>query len=792
MIAYTNQNIIRHCIFISITTLMILCFILMMPANSQAKSRKPEWKKEISSLQIGKSYRYRIKYCPKKATVHFASNHPSYASVNRKTGVIRAKKKGTVIITAKIKQAHCNTKKIKTKLRIVKKKSSTVLSVGQSNDKPNHNSILDHVQFTIADKINPWNHSVMLYSSRILLQSEVQNTTLTLSRLNNNSGETNTTNLTANFSSLSANGKTVTYQLNASSARKLCPGNGTQDGEYLIKSSIFQNSLSTHYQERIQKNTICGFAIDTNKTSLSHVSVQLYSDTQDKPLAATTTDQNGYYQFQDITENNITLRAQLDNYDIFTISSLHPTNENICQNIIMHPSSTKDLTVSCQILNKQEQPITDATVILTTDNLASPSLAIQGTVDQNGLITFANHSSVQAQGYTQINYQNMKSSPEYFNTEMPRSDTSCIHCDTPMTRNQDYNLYIFPGTEGSSIPKDYRMVSVSFSFMPLLSDHLFLQLHLQELPILTADKITIHTDTLPNPVSRFDYTLYDKQGNTIYHTSLSPLSQESISDYSSQLSNALQKDCLRLYDGKYYAAITAYSSDGQNISATSIISVDIHNSIIRASNFTISPYKTFHTLIFADTDHDNLEKMSFILYQKMDSIYLPIGTYTSDPFTSIYSNKKSYLDIPVLPDVSYCLVPVDNDYIISSGTSFHIPKVSDNPASSAPDHQIIITDSAHDNSLTKDSPIKSHLSDYLSLCTEYHSIDAAYFSTALTYPNTIYAYYQPDGTFQNFLFTTPAFFTFDHTTSLICNRMQNGTSLSTSQLSYCTTPFFVT
>lgn len=792
MISHTNHTTARYYNFTGFIILTILCCIIMLPSHSQAKTKKPRWKKEISSLQIGKTYRYRIKSCSKKATVHYLSNRPSCATINRKTGLLRARKKGTVTITAKIKQKHIKTRKIKTKVRIVKKGESSVASKNTSDKIPNHGTALDHVKFTVADSINPWNHAIILYSNRILLQSEVQNTTLDLSSLDNRSAKTNTINLSAAFRSLSADGKTVTYQLDASSAEQLCPGNGTQDGTYQIKSSIFQDTLQIQYRERIQNNTISGFAINTDQTSLPHVSICLYSDAADDPIAVTTTDQNGYYQFHDVTEQNITLKAQLNGYENVTVTSLHPADKNICQNIIMHSSSTKDLTLSCQVFDKQKQPITNVSVLLTTEHPASSSTAAYAAVDQNGMVTFANTDSVKPCGYTQIHYENGQSTPKYLSADMPVSGTSFQYCTTPLMRNQDYKLYICPGTNGASVPKDYHMVSFSFSFMSLLSDQLYLQIQLEELPVLSSDTLTICADTLSNTVSQYTYTLYDVYGNSIYHTSLSPLTQQSISNYSAQLSKSLQNDGLRLNDGKYYAAITAHSSDGQSVSSASVLSVTIQDGVIQTTDFTVAPHKAWHTLIFADMDDNPPEKISFILYQKTDSVYIPIGTYASDSFTSIYSKYRAYLDIPVSADTSYRLVPVDDKYTISSDADFHVSAVSDHPDATTPDFQIILTNSEQKTPSIEESSMITRLFASLSFCTESHAMDTQYFSTASTYPNTIYAYYQPDGTFINFLFSTPAFLSSDHITSMICNCMQNGKSLYTSQPSYSTTPFFVT
>lgn len=832
-----------------IVVIMITFCIGLFPLNSKAKTANPKWKKQPSSLEIGKTYHYRIKHCSKKATIRFSSNHSSLASINRKTGLLRAKKAGNVVITAKIKQAQKKTKKLKTHIKIIKKKtktsstdknksSSLSTDTTKKEEISNQSSILKHVNFSVAESINPWNHSIMLYSSRILLQSEVQDTNLTLTPTMMKTNSKMDLSLTAHFSFLSEDGKTITYQLNADSRKKLCPGNGTLDGDFEITSTFFPNSLRTQYHERIHKNSICGFVLDTNQTALPNASIKLYINSQNTPIASATTDSNGYYEFQNITDKNITLKAELENYDSYCLSSLNPAGENICQNIIMHPASAKKLAVSCQILNKQNQAVKNTAVILTTKDSDfaantssttpsssnnthlfdenSESLFLQGMVDKNGMISFANQETIDSDEYTQINYYSDQSLPEYFHAKMPVSD-SIIHDSLhAMTRNQDYILYVFPATDGTTIPKNYQMESFSFSFDPLLSDSLFLQIHLQDLPLLSTDKVSIYSDTLSDSISGYHYCLYDKKGNELFQTTFSPLSKDSQNDYSKQLTTALQYDKIRLADGNYYAAVTAFnhisttksnSSDtGESIiSGTTILPIQIQNNTIAPVSFTLSPCQTFHTLTFMDNYDGYLENLSFVLYQKKDKIWFPIGTYTTNSFVPIHSGQRAYLDLPVSSDTSYYLISSSTQYQISSGNYFTVSKEQKNTSTintlelensisvNTPDHQILLSLVPDDEKNKTADPKISGLLDYVNLCTNNACFHEDYFSNSTTYPNTVYVYYQADGSFTNLHLATPSFSSSENISStFIYDRLQNGTAIRTSQSSYSTTEFFVT
>lgn len=849
-----------------IVIILITICISLFPRHSKAKTTKPTWKKQPSSLEIGKTYPYRIKHCSKKASIRFSSNHSSLASINRKTGQLRAKKPGKVVITAKIKQAKKKTIKLKTHIRIIKKKtafvgknnsSSLSTNVNKNKQKTDQSSILKHVNFSVAESINPWNHSIMLYSSRILLPSEVQDTNLQLTPPTIKSNPKTNPSLTAQFSSLSADGKTITYQLNKESRKTLCPGNGTSDGKYEITGNFFTNPLHTEYHERIHKNSLCGFVLNTNQTSLANVSVNLYISSQNTPIASTNTNSNGYYEFQNITEKNITLKAALENYDTYILTSLNPTETNLCQNIIMHPTSSKNLAVSCQILNKQNQAVKNTAVILTTKdadfisnsdtNTSSSNLpskdkskefCLQGLVDANGFISFANQEIIDSKEYTQINCYSDQSSPKYLHAKMPVSESIIHDSFHRMTRNQDYVLYVFPSTDGSTIPKDYQMQTFSFSFDPLLSDSLFLQIHLQELPLLSAEKVSIHSDTLTNSVSGFHYILYDKKGNELFQSTLSPLTKDSENDYSRQLTTALQFDKIRLTDGDYYAAVTAFSSSSSAksglsdkeesvISGTTILSVQIQNNIISPVSFTLSPCQAFHALTFIDNCDENLENLSFKLYQKKDTLWFPIGTYTTDSFASLHSGQRAYLNLSVSSGTDYMLIPSSTKYQISSGNYFTAPEVQkkmispstadqENIVSSStadqeniisssiedqeniissqtPEHQILLNIVSDHEVVIKDTPDLSALLDYVNLCVSQANFDDSYFSNSATYPNTVYAYYQADGTFTNLLLATPSLSSVENISSaFIYDRLQNGRVILTSQATYSTTEFFVT
>lgn len=802
----------RFLTFFIFTAITLLCFLCLFPASSNAKTRKPKWKKEITSIETGKTFRYRIKHCPKKAIVQFSSNHTSRASIHRKTGLLQARKTGNVVITAKIKLNRKKQKQLKTKLRVIHKsvsiKKNTTTNqpkkIAKKESPSDSSGILSNVTFTVAESIHPWNHSILLYSNRILLLSEVQDTSLSLIPFTTTSHSKKDLVLSANFLSLSADGKSVTYRLSEDSARKMCPGNGTRNGKYLITSDMFQNALYTKYQERLCPQSVNGFVLDSHQRSLSQVSVKLFSDSEDILLAETVTDQNGYYQFQNITKNNVTLRAELKGYDTYSLSSLNPTDQNICQNIIMHPTSTKDLAVGCQILDEQNHPITDTAVVLTTkSNITSDggflrtekkpgTLFLKGFVDSKGTILFTNQKSIHPNGYTQIKHYYDHSLPEYCEETLPISDSIISDPCHSLNRKENYVLTVFPKTDGSSMPKDYEMTSFSFSFAPLLTDHLLVQVHLRELPFTSAEKLSIQADHLEKLPDIYHYTLYDKNGHLLFQTRLTPSSENDRQDYSKQLNIALHDQKIRLQNSNYFAAVTAFSSSNPDYPCTTIQHVQIKNQKLSDTQFQLATCRTFHALVLADSNLDQVDPICFHLYQKLNTTWIPIGTYKTSVFSDIYAKQKAYLTIPVsITDTSYLLVPTDHKYLISSGAILTVS--SDKTIiTSVPEHQIQIIHRPIDTENSTEYKITSELLQFSPLAPNVISFYHAFYASSATYPNTVYAYYQQNGEFTANLLATPGISSVHNIASaFICDRLQNGTSISTTQTTYSTTPFFV-
>lgn len=779
----------RHYNLLILFFIGILFFSLMNnPANTSAKMKRIKWKSQPSTLQVGKSFQYRISGNPKKSKIRFHSNHPKRAKINSKTGKLRAKKQGSVIITAKVTKKN-KSAKLKTKLKIVSFNDGTLAD-------SSNNSYLKNVQFTAADNINPWDHSLLLYSNRILLQQEVENTSIQLSPLSTKSNTNE--NYTASFRSLSSDGKCIRYQLSQADAEKMCPGNGTCDANYSISSSFFSGRLTIKYQERIIANSISGYVVSEKGTSLSGALIQLISESSDTTLATTRSDKNGFYQFTNIPNSFVRLTVSMTGFDSLNVKQLSPYGHALCQNLIMHSNNSDKLALSCQLVNSSKEAITSATVILTD---TETQLSIEGQVDQTGCITFAASDDIDSKNYSYIKYQNQLASPVYQNKTFPTAEQ--FTCDSAFLFRRDttYQLQILP-TLNLSVISDYVPLSFCFSFADIISDQIMFHITLQELPILSSDTISINTDTLNIEPDYYNYTLYSSAGSLLFQTILS--AQNNI-NLTKELNHLLLESSLRLLDGDYFLSISAFDENQIPISVTEIQSISITDGKLSSFDCHLSPASSLQAFLFAKMPKEQIHNpVSFTLYQEFSSIYFPITTCYADDFTRLNNNScQSLLTLSgIKSDTNYFLLPDISTYCITSnltmqksnslknihedairhGISFH---------TKTPSFQIILTvaDSWEPSENIEQNINIKH--NDISWDIPIISLSRNYFDSSNTYPNTIYAYHQKDGSLLNISFQSSTNIS-SAETSFIMNCFKNGTDICTNQSSYRLTPFFVT
>lgn len=770
---------------------------LYHPADSCAKMKNIKWKSQPSTLQVGKTFRYRISGNPGKSKIRFSSNRPKRAKINAKSGKLHAKKQGAVIITAKVSKNN-KSAKLKTKLKIIssakgKQQNQNVKRDATASDSSD-DSYLKNVQFTAADNINPWDHSLLLYSDRILLQKEVENTSLQLSPLSDEQNEQES--YTASYVSLSSDGKCIRYQLSPDDAEKICPGNGTCDTEYSIRSSFFSNQLNIKYQERITANSLRGYVLSEKGKSLSGVLIQLISESSDRVLDTVRSDENGFYQFVNIPNSSIRLSASMKGFDTLNVKHLSPYGHALCQNLIMHPANPGELALSCRLADSSGKAISSVSVILTD---VETQLSLQGQSNETGYITFSSSEDFNSADYSYIKYQNQLAPPVYENETLPTAEKFTCNPAFSFRRNTTYQLQIIPTLHSSAI-SDYHPLSFCFSFADIISDQILFDITLQELPVISSDNISINTDTLSVTPDHFACSLYSPTGDLLFQRILSAQNDTGLSK---ELNQALLETSLRLQDGDYFISFTAFDTDQVPISATEIQKIAISNGILNACDCRLSPASSLQVFLYAKISKEKIDDtVSFTLYQKFSSIYFPISNCYADNFSILNNSScQSLLTLSGLKaDTNYFLLPDRSAYGIASNLA---------PSESGSLENVL------ENAVCRGTFFHTKMSSFqiiLTACEEFSEnvtqninlrntamlwkipeikLERDYFDSSNTYPNTVYAYHQKDGTLLDISFQSSTNISFTEN-SFIINCFKNGTDICTNQNSYRLTPFFVT
>lgn len=821
-----NTTIIRKYIIFYLLFFSVMAFSLMSSfaeAHKKDHIKKPRFQKTVSRIQVGKTFRYRLKKVPKNSSVRFYSNYPKYAKIHKKKGILKARRKGIVTVTAKIR--NLKTKKIfriRTKVKIIAKKHSKKASSTIQN--LNAKKLLKNVQITPASHINPWNHSLILYSSRVLLSSEVSDSSLVLYSLSDSQ------KLNARFSSLSADGKIITYTLSDSAAAYLSPGNGSRNGTYRIISSLFSDTLSIQYQERIGSGTLSGFILSQSGKPVSSAKVIL-KDSSGKILTpySVSTGKDGYYSFSRTPFHTANITVSHRDYQSQTVTNIPLTHKNQCETIILHPRSEKDLALSCQITDSLGSPLPDVNVTISYgENLSS----FQETTDQHGMLTISNSKTLSGNGYSKVSIQDFQSEPTFQTGSMPHSSTVLTPEQTKLLLNRHtaYQIKVnVPVTASSSHLNSsefkYSQQSISFSFASLLSNHLYMKIVLSNNPALTCENLSVKWDSNSNLnnchfLKLTMYDLYGKESLFQYRWEQPPLTSNLLSLNNTPLPSQLLKKQLCLPDGTYYIKLQDYTKAGAPLSAPSIHPVKIKNGCLQKCTITLKSAVAMRILVcgdFSDKQPNTAIPVTCRLYQSCNGLWFPIGDFSSTTFSALSESlklSKAFLSLPCLEfGKNYLLTSYDpafslkEDFLFSAHSENTTPTLTD---STIPSGQIYckyhitdlgklsiedITGSNVSSTLSSERITALNSQSYLAT----HILDSHYFRSAITYPNTVYAFYQKDGTLLTLLYATVSFtskLTISSQTAsssgYITDIYSNGCPLHTNQLSYRSTPFFVT
>lgn len=743
--------------------LAAFCFWYTTAASSLA-AKRAGFTLHSHSITVGDVTKYQITGLEKKQSVQFFCSNTNLATIQKKTGKLTAKRAGMVTISAKIynkKGKKINT--LKTKLTILEK------------------TILPNASFKVNGSINPWNFQIQLSCSRILLESEVDKSSLTIiSKTNKNK------KISAAFCNLSTNGKEITYSIPNASQKILCPGDTSMNGTYQITSSIFQKPLSISYQERIAADTISGFVLQNNGNPVQDALVRINTVSA---VMETTTNDTGHYQIKNI-KNPSSMSVTKDGYQSQSLTSFSSARKGVlCENFILKKNS-KNTALECIVTDEENIPVPDAAVTLALEKNDSKedSILCQATTDSNGTVTFDNYPSVE-------NLQNTDCSIIYPNAEKQLSYASSYSFSTDnrhMVNSGEFSpaasiaIYVSKNTMDFDTSIHYETQKCQLSFQHLMNNHASLRVSLKKITYLPLQSLSVKWDSnySPDDCHSLSLSLYHRtQKKPVFQRLLlaNEFSMGTMQKSQNTILTILSEEAFPILpNNSYLIFLSAFNSENRLLAESGLQSCYLQNGCLyitsdssslseenteevkeKAVIFLQSPHYV-RILLYTDyfTAPDKRMSATFQLYQKKENQYYFLGNFDSDKFSgnvyepktasliisSIFS-KENYLIVPspssplsgnyyTIKSANFTAYPNREDAIASQNPSFQIYCNSSNTTSSPIYPDDFYNDSYKENFYTDISNIS-----FQSCCDITQNI----IRSCSTYPNSVVAFYQNEG-----------------------------------------------
>lgn len=386
----------------------LACALVLTSTPVEVSAAKaPAWKATVSKLTVGNSKKFTVKNMPKKGKVVFSSSKSSVASVNKKTGVVKAKKAGKTVIKAVVKN-----KKNKT-VRTLKKTVTIVKKTSQSVKK---GIVIDTVytinskDFTVAVKATK-NGKDLSSFVKADIEKEVASSSLTLKGTNYTAK--------ANYLSFSADTGLITYRLDDSSIKLLKPHDngeavGSADGSYQVTASGISTTgtLKTYYVEELYGNSISGYVYDQD-THLPIAGAQVASVVGDENAKKVVTDATGYYYLTS-TAGVATVKAQTTgaDKDLYFLTtkkevSVNNNNKTAC-NMYLDTYNEQELFINGMVKSKatsakESEKVEGATVALYEIDKNGKETKIKSVkTDSTGSFIFANSKAYATGAYKEV------------------------------------------------------------------------------------------------------------------------------------------------------------------------------------------------------------------------------------------------------------------------------------------------------------------------------------------------------------------------------------------------------
>lgn len=754
------KNIINFIILIM--TITLGCFFPV--SHSSAFKNKPVFSNRCNTITVGKSIRFTLH--PMKKTYHvvYSSSNKKIASIHKKTGKCIGKKPGKVTIYAKVYYKYQNNYK---KKFTVKKK----LTIQKS-------SLLPNASFHLAQSINPYSYTIKLKCSRILLKKEVQKSKLTLTKKGSSSS------LSASFSALSPNGKEITYTLSYSSQKKLCPKNGSMNGNYTLSSSLFRKKLSLYYQERIGNYALSGFVLSVEGAPINHAYVKCLTKDSVKTCY---TDNKGFYHLPKI-KNPSYLTVTKTGYLSETLSLSNTyTYHTRCENIFLHSTRKTNLSAQFHITEKNGTAIPQASVFVlpskSENTFSKEEILFSGETDSKGNILFYSDIPPTSSSCTKWNIGNQ----EALTYETDFTPTTTHRKKIPsLSLNKTYTLFVgklprenTPGYEFRKFifcPKDY--LSQQFYFNIILSGH----------HILPIKNLSIKWDSPSFSLCSSLHLSFYQKGTT-----KPVLNAKLTKEYFSIEKNILSftKDTLyTLPDGSYYLKIKLLDKTNKELSVCPMTPLSISNGNCSPKELTCLPSSYCRVLAYGDF-HESDITSSFQRYILIDGQYFYLDTFCISYFSEIENDMKttSILLPDTEADTSYLLLSEKGTIVMKDCVVFRAKKENIFPdkasALSSPPAAAMFCVSAFESSST-DIPEESTFKKISPAIISQFTATKSYIRAASCYPNSIIAIYKKEGTFLSASLSTKPYNGNNNASnsSVIIDIYTNGEKLVTTQKYY--------
>ena len=631
-------------LFIFFYIILLTITLLYIPKISGAKSTNepaPKFQNKYNTIYVGKSYKYIILNKPQNSSVKYSINTKKLAKLNTTTGLLSPKKKGTVKLKAEIK-TH-NKKIILTKQITIKNKE---------------NKIKNAELFSPPSHINNINFTVKLKCARIMQQSQVKNSSISLSKDNSLAN--------GNFKSLSDDGRYITYELNSSSIKLLSPGDRSMDGTYRLSCTLSKESYNINYYEHMLGQAVTGFVFDSNKHALENVDITL---TDNNITVSAKTDKNGYYIIRFPKATTVTMSVSAKNYFAKYCDNISlKITKAICKNIILHNDNFKDLAVSFNIADngnsaKKIEIATHYTNINTPDNQTTLKTFFTDTPG-NLLLTDSKTSSLPSQ--TDADIINISDNQKFISHTDNIDITDNIKKDIfNFSYNQTYYVRVYSANNDTYTLKS----EFCFSFNDFTSKYLVFNIALPD-----TEKTNYSKALLPiNVGSNVDYNKINYCNVLIYRIGInSPLCTFNFSENTpANFKNQIAKMNLYLNDGNiYYAIFQLYDYENKKVLSPVLHRFSINNSKIYFENDTITFNDSFNadTKLHALPSYSNtITNVSLLSEDKscLNTVFCSYNSYGDIKKTVLTSLSSQLLQQEFLKSSTPCIVYTNNSEFVT-------------------------------------------------------------------------------------------------------------------------------